>query len=147
MTVRSKWGWHPCDYETFLQLRELHRDYWAALRRFAEWQRWARKHPQNRVIRRRLRDASGRKIGTEVIGPRPEPELDAFFCVRQPVLHVRQEGGQVQRQETSLVSFLDHGIPLAYRLARRPMPDPEQVPPLPMDPAQVRALLEALNRK
>lgn len=146
MTTRSKWGWHPCDYQTFLLLKELHRAYWQALRRYAEWRRWARKQPQNRVIRRKIVDSSGRKIGSEVIGPRPEPPLHPLFCVRQPVVHVRHEHGQARREETEWVGFHDHGIPEAYRRARRPVARPEDVMPLPIGPEEIRRLADALGK-
>jgi hypothetical protein len=53
---RSRWGWHPCDYTTFKELKEFHRlilrDFIAS-RRF---ERWSAKLPQHRI--RRLKDGS-----------------------------------------------------------------------------------------
>src|SRR5947209_1054995 len=80
MAHQSRWGWHPCDYATFLLLKELNRLYERALRQFAAWRRWQRKMPHNRVIRRTIVDAHGRKIGAEIVGPMPEPQLPPLFC-------------------------------------------------------------------
>jgi hypothetical protein len=126
-------------------LKKLHRAYWQALRRYAQWRRWARKQPQNRVIRRRIVDAFGRRIGVQTLGPLPEPLLHPFFCVRQPVVHVRQEGGQARREESTLVTFCDHGIPDAYRRARRPMASTAEVLPLPISPEEARRLALELS--
>jgi hypothetical protein len=145
MTFQSKWGWHPCDYETYLLLKKLHLAYWQALRRYALWRRWARKQPQNRVSRRRIVDAAGRKIGSQVIGPLSEPALHPLFCIRQLVVHVRHGHGQGHRVETERVCFCDYGIPEAYRRARRPMPSPDQVLPLSISLEEIRRLAHELN--
>jgi hypothetical protein len=47
-TYQSRWGFHPCDYATYLQLRRIHKAYWQARRKVAAQRRWARKLPQNR---------------------------------------------------------------------------------------------------
>jgi hypothetical protein len=48
MTHRSRWGYHPCDYETFLKLRRVHKAYHEGLRLLARWRRWRAKMPHNR---------------------------------------------------------------------------------------------------
>src|SRR6267142_2725288 len=101
MAHPSRWGWYPCDYETFLLLKKLHAFYWRALRRYAEWQRWHRKQPHNRVIRQRLVDDRGRKVGSRIVGPRPEPWLCPVFCTRDKVLrHWNAEGKHLTEGET-----------------------------------------------
>lgn len=69
----SKFGFHPCDYETYRKLKAIHKWYWQTLRAYANWERWNRKLPKNRVCRRWQRDTQGRKIGYEIVGPAPEP--------------------------------------------------------------------------
>jgi hypothetical protein len=132
MAVRSKWGWHPCDYATFALLKRLHTAYWRALRQHATWKRWQRKMPHNRVLRRRIRDEQGRKIGMEIVGPWPEPPLPALFCTRRQVLTYWSEDGKPlpQGRMTEEVIFDDLGIPEAYRAARRPMATEAEVQPL-----------------
>jgi hypothetical protein len=139
---QSRWGWHPCAFETFLLLKELNRHCERARRAFADWQRWARKAPQNRVIRQRIYDDQGRRCGTRVVGPRPEPPLMPLFCERHPVIRHRRRDGQVIREETACVRFQDHGIPAAYRQARQPLPSAAAVQTLPLGLEQIRSLLE-----
>src|SRR5688572_17814404 len=73
VTFASHWGHHPCDYPTYLVLKELHQHYLEALRQRAAWERWHRKLPHNRQLRRRLRADDGNPVGWEVLGPWPEP--------------------------------------------------------------------------
>jgi hypothetical protein len=50
MTYRSRWGYHPCNYETFLKLKRLHKAYFEGLRMLAIWRRWRAKRPHNRRV-------------------------------------------------------------------------------------------------
>jgi hypothetical protein len=50
---KSRWGYHPCDYETFLKLKKLKKYYWMTVYRNAQWKRWNAKLPHNRVIKRK----------------------------------------------------------------------------------------------
>jgi hypothetical protein len=137
---RSRWGYHPCDYETYLLLKKLNGCYEAALRAFAVWQRWARKEPQNRVQHRRVRNDKGQTIRTEVIGPLPEPRLSALFCTKARVLtheagHGTREGWRVALNESLRIAEV-------YRRARAPAATPEAVTALPWSVAEVRHLVE-----
>jgi hypothetical protein len=149
MAHRSRWGWHPCDYTTYLLLKRLHGLCERARRRYAAWQRWRRKMPHNRVIRRKVVDACGRKIGAEVVGPRPEPPLAALFCVHRQVLTYWSAGGRPLKEGRLVeeVVFDDLGIPAAYRAARTPAATEAEVAPLPLTAAEVRRLLEAATDK
>lgn len=48
MVHKSRWGFHPCDYETFRKLRRVHKAYHEGLRLLARWRRWTAKRPHNR---------------------------------------------------------------------------------------------------
>jgi hypothetical protein len=142
MVHRSRWGFHPCDYATFLLLKKLNVLCERARRQFAAWQRWHRKMPHNRVVRRKVVDADGRRIGREVVGQMPEPPLPELFCT---VRHVRTYWSQDGRplKEGRLVEemcFDDRGIPEAYRSARRPVLSEADVQPLRLDTEEVRRL-------
>lgn len=142
MAFRSRWGWHPCDYATFALLKRLHAAYWKALRQYATWQRWKRKMPHNRVLRRRIRDGQGIKVGVEVVGPWPEPPLPPLFCTRRQVLTYWSENGKPIQEGrlTEEVVFDDLGIPETYRAARRPVATEREVMPLRLSPEEVRRL-------
>ncbi len=152
MAHRSRWGWHPCDYETFRLLKRLHAVYWRALRQFAAWQRWKRKLPHNRVLRRRVVDAQGRKVGSEIVGPMPEPPLHPLFCTRTRVVrNWTRDGRYVKDGETTeRVAFHDHGIPDAYRAARKPAATEAEVAPLKLTAEVIRRMAreaEELSRE
>jgi hypothetical protein len=135
MACQSRWGWHPCDYETYRLLKWLHACCVKARRDFAAWQRWRRKQPHNRVVREWIRDEQGRRIGSRVVGPRPEPPLCPIFCVRAHVISQSRQDRIGER-----VSFSSHGIREAYRAARTPLPSEEQVQPLSLTPEAIRRL-------
>jgi hypothetical protein len=147
MAFPSRWGWHSCDYATFLLLKKLHAAYWRALPQFATWQRWHRKQPQNRVLRRRIRDGQGYKIGVEVVGPWPEPTLSPVFCTRRQVLTHWDENGKPLKEGRfrEEVVFDDHGIPEKYRTARRPAASEEQVQPLGITQEELQILLRRIE--
>jgi hypothetical protein len=144
VAYRSRWGWHPCDYETYLLLKRLNARCERAARRHGEWRRWRRKQPHNRLLREPVVDHKGRGVGTRVVGPKPEPVLDPLFCVRRQVRTFRGPDGQPLKEARWVeeVSFCDLGIPEAYRAARRPVPAEGQVPALRLTPAEVRRLAD-----
>jgi len=80
-THESKFGFHPCDRETYMKLKKLNHWFFQAQQRAARWNRWARKDKQNRVIRRFIRNDKGQKIGCKIVGPMPEPQnIENPFC-------------------------------------------------------------------
>lgn len=133
---RSRWGFHPCDYETYLLLKQLHALHEAALHAYADWQRWARKQPQNRVVRRYRRNEQGNRIGSEIIGPRPEPPLSPLFCTQSRVVQ-----GATGESLGRRVAFDSLRVPEGYRQARMPAPTAEAVTPLPWTAAEIRQLI------
>src|SRR5262245_15407440 len=146
-TYRSRWGYHPCDYETFLLLKLLNARWLAAQRRHAQWQRWFRKKPANRVVRRWPRDAQGRKIGSEIVGPQPEPRPCPLFCRHVPAICAWSAAGEYLPGGRTVDGYtLLHQlrIPEAYRAARTPAPTAEAVSPLPLTAAEIRQLASDL---
>lgn len=47
-TFQSRWGFHPCTFETFRKLKRLHKAYWEGRRLLAKQRRWNAKLPDNR---------------------------------------------------------------------------------------------------
>src|SRR4051812_16021137 len=76
---KSRWGFHPCDYSTYRKLKFLFNVFQKAVRMAHVWQRWKRKDPQNRVMRRRIRNDKGQTIGYESPVPLAEPRLCLIF--------------------------------------------------------------------
>jgi hypothetical protein len=147
---QSRWGYHPCDYETYLLLKWLNGLFLRALRLYAAWQRWARKMPHNRVVRQTLRDDAGRKFGSRVVGPQPEPPLCPMFC-RKVHAHRRRAGTGAEAPEVGAAFTVPWDIAAAYRAARTPAATAEAVQPLPCPPEEVRRLaaraVEAYGRE
>jgi hypothetical protein len=94
---QSRWGYHPCDYATFLLLKELNQFYLGALRRFAEWKRWRRKQPQNRLLCKKRRNAQGQVIGKEILGPRSRFFVRSLRGVRRWAAIAAIQGKRVTR--------------------------------------------------
>lgn len=67
------------DRKTFLKLKQLHRRFCSAQHKASRWHRWARKAPRNRVTRRIFRNSKNQKIGFEIVGPAPEPQICSVF--------------------------------------------------------------------
>src|SRR5215475_11844869 len=94
----SRWGFHPCDYLTYRKLKFLNQVYLRALRLAHAWERWKRKDPHNRAIRRRLRNQHGQTIGYEPPLMLPEPRICPIFS--QKVFEIRHvdKRGRVCRE-------------------------------------------------
>jgi hypothetical protein len=139
MTVfRSRWGWHPCDYQTYLLLKRLNNLYEKAVHAAAAWQRWARKKPSNRVIRRYARNGRGQKIGSEVVGPMPEPRLCPLFCAKSYLVGQRSPEGH----PVPCVKFhFPWNVAEVYRAARKPVSSPEAVKSLPWAAEEIRQFI------
>ena len=63
---KSKWGYHPISLEQSKKLRFINKVFAKAQHRAAAWVRWNNKQPQNRILKRVVRNSLGFKIGTEV---------------------------------------------------------------------------------
>lgn len=105
----SKFGWHPCDYETFKKLKKLHKYYWEAVKGLGDWFRWNAKQPQNRVITKRIRDDNGHVIRKEIVGPWEEPKYHTVFG--RP---------SYRKTYTTVPEHLNDDFVRAYQKARMP---------------------------
>ena len=104
----------------------------------AAWRRWNAKAPHNRVTRQRVRDAAGRVVGYTRPVPVPEPLLPAVACRK-----LTRPSGRVEVELAGPAGADLRRLQEAYRLARRPRTVAEEVEPLPVTAAEVRAWLAA----
>jgi hypothetical protein len=145
---RSRWGFHPCDYQTYRRLKFLNQLHMKAVRMAHAWERWRRKDPHNRVIRHRIRNEKGQIIGYEAPVPLPEPKMCSVFS--QKVIeqrHVDKKGNIFREgfmQEKVVTNNL--WIPADYASARKPVADPGQVQPLHHTLAEIEELSETARR-
>jgi hypothetical protein len=109
----GRWGFYPCDYETYRKIKLLHKWYWEAIRDWANWCRWERKEPQNRVIKRKVKDSKGNTVGREVVGPKPEPVVCPHFL---------RNG-----KPSPWYGVESHGLGTYYAMARYPKKTAEEV--------------------
>jgi len=137
---QSRWGFHPCDYQTYRKLKFLNLAFLKAVRQAHAWVRWKRKDPHNRVIRRRKRNGNGQAIGYEKPIPMPEPRICELFS--QKVLekcYVDKKGTYYKEGfMAEKVVMLDSGIAQDYAASRMPQANEEEVVPL-------RNSLETIN--
>lgn len=58
---KSRWGYHPCAYETYEKLKRMRKRYFQWMRQAAAHRRWDRKMPHNRVQRTYARNELGQR--------------------------------------------------------------------------------------
>jgi hypothetical protein len=145
---QSRWGFHPCDNQTFRKLKVLHHVYQTALRMAHAWERWNRKDPQNRVMRRRIRNDKGQTIGYDLPIALAEPRICPVFSQQvQESRHVDKKGvihkdGFFQPK----VMTDDMGIVEAFSGARRPVKEAGDVRPMRISVESIEALFELARR-
>lgn len=81
---KGKFGYYPCDKETYLKLKNLNFLFLQAQKQAARWHRWSMKEPQNQVVKKTIRNEQGQRIGYEVVGKTFEPPIDSPFCTLDP---------------------------------------------------------------
>lgn len=96
--VKGRWGWYPCDYQTYLKLKEIKKRYWESVYADARYKRWERKLPKNRkgaeppkpcpIVGIRewgwRTDVNGNKSWGLVPSKRDQHLLDWFELARKP---------------------------------------------------------------
>jgi hypothetical protein len=135
MRQQGKYGWYPCDIETYHKLKKLNMAFNKALHEKAAWERWDRKEPQNRVIRAKLKNSSGQVVGYAVAVPQPEPELTSIFC-KKVIKNVKWgKKGQYYKdgKDETFVEMVDLPIYQDYYNARYPVVGEEGVSSLKMN--------------
>ena len=126
---QSRWGYHACDYETFIKLKRLNYLYFKALKMRARWERWDRKEPQNRVIRKWKRDSLGRKIGREIVGPQSEPKTNNIFLEKK-ITQGYVWDRKIQKhalKDYEVVKIMNINIMEEYQKAKHPQKNKEDV--------------------
>ncbi len=123
--VKSKYGFYPCTYELYKKLKRLNFLAYESVRRNAAWERWNRKLPHNRVIKRYdpACRGSGSRSKKMVVGPLPEP----FCCAEFNDSYIQP-------------------IYVDYRKARYPVASPELVKPIQLSEVKIDELLVILEK-
>lgn len=136
---KSKWGFHPCNKEQFLKLKELNKLAFKAICQAAAWHRWNRKDPCNRVMRPRIRNSSGQVVGYQASVPLDEPPVSSMFydIVILPA-HPKWKGPLPTkiRAKPCLKQVMED-----YRSARHPVAEESLVKPLSLTEERIDELL------
>jgi hypothetical protein len=141
---QSRWGFHPCDYQTYRKLKSLNQVYRQAIRMAHAWARWKRKDPHNRVLRRRIRNEKGQTIAYEPLVSVPEPRICPVFAPKIVEIRHVDKKGNLSREgfpEEKVVTD-DLRIPADYASARKPVANPTEVQPLHHTLAELEELYE-----
>lgn len=116
---QGRFGFYPCDYETYRKLKRLNFLLLKSRIQAAAQERWDRKQPQNRVIRYRVGKMN------PVFSERPRP---------------RPLGIKISKNDAA-------AIEIDYRNARYPKPTAENAHPLRLNHQQIDDLLERAEQE
>jgi hypothetical protein len=119
---QSKWGFYPCCWQTYQKLRVLNFLGLLCLRQEAAYERWARKLPGNRVIRKQG------KVLLEKPIPIPEPKSPALFNI-----------GAEKKDQWKVGN--------SYRTAKYPKATAAEVEKLDISPARIDELLSLARQR
>jgi hypothetical protein len=89
---QGKYGFHPCNYEDFKKIKLLHKHYWIARKRAAAYERYLRKQPQNRLIRKKDGLALAKPL------PMPQPFFPNVYAqiLKKPIVPLYQQARHPQ---------------------------------------------------
>ncbi len=138
--VEGRFGFYPCDYDTYQKLRKIYGAYLRSLSQNANWLRWTNKQPQNRVIRRWKRDAQGRRCGCEIVGPRPEPKVNPLFWD----MKVFRSGSGNFSYPAKIVN-LTNKLEFDYKNAKYPKKSADVVSPLFLSMEEIDSLYNQIS--
>lgn len=147
---QGKHGFHPCDRETYLKLKVIHKVYWESVFRLAAWRRWDRKEPQNRVQRWAGKDADNKRIRVIPPVPIPEPKLTPFIMKMEHKKTVQTYVGDYKQWKGPATDYVWHTVKIDpsiyaavqdFQNARMPVIE-TQVRPLSLSPEKIDALYQ-----
>lgn len=127
-THQSRWGYHPCSYETYLKLKKLNSIIMTSSMQLAAHNRWARKNPANRIRWNWIHNEKNQKIGKVILGPKPEPIL--------PSEHILELFPQIAKN-----------IEKSYIKAKTPCKNPNEVPFLDISIQKIHNILLDISTK
>lgn len=144
---QGKYGWYPCDRETYHKLKKLNMAWNKALHAKARWERWDRKEPQNRVIRNKIRNSNGRVVGYQAPVPMPEPAVSPIFC-NKILKNVKIDKKGNYHKDGKIETFIEMiGLSIYedYRKARYPVATEAECTSLSMSLSEIDELYSKLQ--
>jgi hypothetical protein len=122
MVHLGKYGYHPCDWQTYQKLKKINMALTEAIHMKAAWERWYMKEERNRVIRKRIKDSNGQVIGYEDPIPCPEPPLCPVFSTKIVNMSKWDKHHVYHKDPVEVISIELTKLPIYedYRKARYP---------------------------
>jgi hypothetical protein len=149
MAHQGKYGWYPCDLGTYHKLKAINLAFDQAVHKMKAWERWERKDPKNRVIRRKLKDSTGQVVGYGLAEPMPEPELCPVFC-KKVVKKVNFDKASNYHKDginRTFVELAESSVYADYRKARYPVASEAEVMPLDISEVRIDKLYLAIKNR
>lgn len=141
---QSRWGFHPISYEASKKLRFINGVFAKEQHKAAAYVRWQNKMEHNRVVKERRKpdgkrvpvlDSEGKPI------PIPEPVVNPLFHTVYPFEKKEYWSVPSRYKSTGLGEDFLH----ASRIARKPVPTPEDVKEFPITEEEIERLYQALK--
>lgn len=146
---QSRWGYHPCSYETFCKLKQLAVVVQKADRICHQFQRWFRKSPRNRVARPRIYNDNGWVIGYGDPVSIPEPRQPSRTLVVKRSRSSRVDvNGTIHDAKVSVkrlkLTMVAQVILDCRAIASKPKPSQDKVTPLLLSELDINRLYDEL---
>jgi hypothetical protein len=127
--LQSRWGWHPCDYETYLKLKDLNKVYIRERNYFHALCRQLVKAPRHRTHSFNCVSVAMNLKGPFITQYRENVRggngWGGEWWYRSMPSSPKHEFGYAKRYPAQ---FSDLRIPVLYGLAKRPNPTPSPIP-------------------
>jgi hypothetical protein len=132
---QGRFGFHPCDYETFKMLKTIKKHYYQSLRQAGNAKRYYRKEPRNLFTKRPIRNEAGQVVRREKDQPIPRPVVHPTF------IDISTITACPTRKTGTYVKHAD--MVTAFNYARMPQATAREVRPLSVSKDRIRELYEA----
>ncbi len=137
----TKWGYVAYSYEDYKKLKRLNFIFQKARVGAAQWKRWVRKAPHNRIQKCCIRNEKGQKTGYEIVGPSSEPKVCDLFSTKL----VDVDRKPLRRWFEGYIRT-DDAVEIEYQKSHKPVSTPEEVPEVKISSHAVDQLLEKAEK-
>jgi len=157
----GNWGHYPCEYQTFLKIKKLHKYYNKSLSQSKTWFRWARKMEHNR----KTNEPKTCPVFSEIVDSKRQlpsvnkPNAKLGYSTSLRTAHsywVSTKKGEAysyfipginyhEKNHSKSIVVRDFAIREAYQMARMPVQDPESVQRLPLSIKEIDTMLAEIE--
>lgn len=138
----TNWGYVTYSYEDYKKLKRLNFIFQKARVRAAQWARWVRKAPHNRIQKIWIRNEKGQKIGYEVAGLLSEPKICDLFSTKL----VDTNRNPLERWFDGYYIRTDNAVEIEYQKSHRPVSTEAEVVESEFSSSDIRKLLKKAEK-